>query len=105
MADFLASEPFYARLLGRPADVHPHATEAMWRLSETGWVYVVEDAERAGNGLLTMIVADLDAALAGLRERHVEAGEVESAPGRYRRAAIGDPDGNRITLAQVPTAG
>ena len=54
----------------RGAAVHAAARHRE-RLAARGhaWVYVVEDSERAGRGLLTVIVDDLDAQLAGLAQR------------------------------------
>ena len=43
---------WYERLLGRPADVIPHETEALWRLADSSWIYVVADSGRAGKALL-----------------------------------------------------
>ncbi len=48
VADYGSALAWYERLLGRAADFHPHETEAVWQLTETGWIYVVGDANRAG---------------------------------------------------------
>jgi predicted enzyme related to lactoylglutathione lyase len=92
---------WYERLFGRPPDMRPHPGEACWRASGDGWVYVIEDANRAGHGLLTLIVEDLDAVLAGLAARGVEAGPVEPVGDHGRKAALDDPEGNRVSFAQV----
>src|SRR3954471_639608 len=65
---------WYERLLGGPPAMLPNESEAVWQLAESALVYVVEDPERAGNGLLTLIVEDLDAVLAQteLRPESVE---------------------------------
>ncbi len=60
---------FFERLLGRPADVEVAADEVMWRLAESAWLYVVVDAARAGHGLTSLSVADLDATLVELGSR------------------------------------
>src|SRR5215208_4711438 len=69
VADYPAARAFYERLLGRAPDMLPHATEAAWQLTETGWLYVVEDADAAGHGRFTLLVDDLEAEVAGLAER------------------------------------
>ncbi len=56
VTDHAAAEPWYERLFGEPPFMRPHDTESAWRLEEHAWVYVVQDAERAGRGLLTVIV-------------------------------------------------
>ncbi len=38
---------WYERLVGRSPDLLPNDDEAAWRLTETGWMYVVADAGRA----------------------------------------------------------
>jgi predicted enzyme related to lactoylglutathione lyase len=90
-------------LLGRPPDMHPNDDEACWQLTESGWIYVVRDPERAGNGLLTVLVEDLDAELAGIAARGIAIGEVTEIPG-VRRTELTDPDGNRVQFAQPQQA-
>ena len=43
----------------------------MWWVAETAWLYVVVDGDRAGNGLVALSVADLDATLAELGRRGI----------------------------------
>jgi predicted enzyme related to lactoylglutathione lyase len=91
---------WYERLMGRPPDFHPHDKEAVWRLTDTGWIYVVEDAARAGRALITVLVDDLEAHIAGIAERGLVTEPIETLPGKVRRAAIEDPEGNRITFGE-----
>ncbi|MEP6953937.1 MAG: VOC family protein [Solirubrobacteraceae bacterium] len=100
MADFPAARDFYERLFGRAPDMLPKDGEAAWQLSGPGWVYVVEDRERAGRGLLTILVDDLDAHVAGLADRGVAAGEIERTPGVVARTVVADPEGNTIQFGQ-----
>jgi hypothetical protein len=92
---------WYERLFGRPADFHPHDTEAVWQTSETGWVYVVRDPGRAGSALVTLIVDDLDERLAGLAARDIDAGRPEPVGPNMRKVDVEDPEGNRISFAQA----
>ncbi len=66
--DYAASYDWYVRLLGRPADVFPHASEAVWRLNLGCSIYVVQNSQRAGGGLVTLALDDLDAHETHLRE-------------------------------------
>lgn len=100
VADFSAMVEWYERLLGRPADMLPHETEAAWQLTEGGWLYVVEDPDRVGRGLLTLMVDDLDEELTQLAERGIDAGEIITMPGKARKADIDDPEGNRVSFGQ-----
>jgi predicted enzyme related to lactoylglutathione lyase len=67
---------------------------------DTGSIYLVADADRAGQGAVTLFVGDLDEELAAIERRGIEAGEVETAPGLFRKTVITDPDGNVIQLGQ-----
>jgi hypothetical protein len=68
-------------------------------------IYVVADSERAGKALLTLMVDDLDRHLAELTERGIAVGAIETQPGRYRKAEIVDPEGNKISFGQALSPG
>ena len=100
VTDYPAARAWYERLFGREPDMLPHDTEATWQVTEQGWVYVVADPERAGRGLTTILVDDLDAEVAALAARGLETDPIDTIPGKVRTAAITDHDGNRITFGQ-----
>jgi hypothetical protein len=102
VADRDAAVDWYTRLVGGPPDLVPNELEAAWRLTETGWIYVVVDLARAGSTLCTLLVDDLDAFLAGLAERNIAAGPVETIGDDVRCTIITDPDGNRLKVGQPP---
>lgn len=93
-----SARDWYERLFGRPPDLVPNEREVCWQLAEGGWVYVVEDPPRAGRALLTLIVEDLDAAVAPVEERGLEVVRLEGGP--PFKAEVTDPDGNRITFGR-----
>lgn len=97
VANYGAAHEWYLRLFGRPADMHPHGTEAVWRLTATSAVYVVQDLERAGSGLLTAAVDDLDDEMARLRRAGIAFVEL-AAGDAPRRVVVEDPDGNTLTF-------
>jgi predicted enzyme related to lactoylglutathione lyase len=99
-AHYAAALPWYERLFGRPPDLLPQDEEAAWRLTDTGWIYLVGDAARAGKALLTILVDDLDAQVAALAERGLAPNELETLSDGGRKAAFVDPEGNKITFAQ-----
>jgi glyoxylase I family protein len=101
VADYQAAYDWYARLLGRAADSFPHDTEAVWRLTANCAIYVVEDAERAGNGLLTVALDDLDAHERRLREMGLAVAEL-AAGDSPRRLVVRDLDGNTLSFFQDP---
>jgi len=100
VTDLGAAQAWYERLLDREPNFFPNDDEAVWQLTDTAWIYVVIDAERAGRGLLTVLVDDLPALVAGLGERGIDAGEMETFAEVMRRVRILDPDGNRLTFAE-----
>jgi catechol 2,3-dioxygenase-like lactoylglutathione lyase family enzyme len=90
---------FYERLLGAPPSESPMPGLTQWDVAG-GVLQVVVDADRAGGGLLTLMVDDLESVAAALRARGVDVdvatGEVVTAVTRLL-----DPDGNAITVVQA----
>ena len=102
VADLDAALAWYERLFGRAPDLVPNDTEAAWQLAAPGgWIYVVLDPERGGRGIVTLIVAGLDAICDELRERGVVPGPIEPLGTAGRKALVTDPEGNTIGLAEL----
>jgi hypothetical protein len=97
-SDMSRSESFYQALIGRPADSRPMPVLTQWEWGEVV-LQIVDDADRAGGGLATVVVADMAEATAGLRERGVV---VEATEGSVvaQVAVLTDPDGNQVTLIE-----
>lgn len=101
VAGYAAAYEWYVRMLGRPADMFPNDREAVWRLTPSGSIYVVEDPERAGASLLTLALDDLEAQAKRFREGGLTF--TEQADGAApRRLVIKDVDGNTLTFFQDP---
>jgi predicted enzyme related to lactoylglutathione lyase len=103
-ANYAAALPWYERLFGRQPDMLPQDEEAAWMLTDTGWIYLVADAARAGKSLLTLLVDDLDEQVAALADRGLTPDETETLADGGRKAAFIDPDGNKTTFAQPGSA-
>ena len=101
VTDLRAASAWYEQVLGGPADAFPHPGEAVWHLTATGAVYVVEDAQRTGEGMLTLAVDDLRAIEARLRAAAIAATELPAGDAP-RRIRIVDPDGNTLTFFEDP---
>ncbi len=99
--EYVAAYDWYVRLLGREADMFPHGTEAVWRVTPNGAIYVVQDQKRAGYGLVTVAVDDLDAYETRLREAEVAFENVEAGSAPHR-LVVRDLDGNTLTFFQDP---
>jgi catechol 2,3-dioxygenase-like lactoylglutathione lyase family enzyme len=99
VASYAAAYDWYSRLLGRPADMFPYDREAVWRLTPSGSIFLVEDPERAGTGIVTLALDDLDVHEKRLREGGLTFTEQANgvAP---RRLVVRDVDGNKLTFFQ-----
>ena len=67
VSDLAVSTGWYRRVFAAaPTNVPMPGRLAEWRVTDTGWVQVSVDVERAGRGLLNFATSDLDATRAGL---------------------------------------
>jgi catechol 2,3-dioxygenase-like lactoylglutathione lyase family enzyme len=92
---------WYERLLGSEPAFFPNDVEAVWAVGEHRWLYVLQDAAKAGSALVTIMVADLDATAKAIRGRGIEPTELEDY-GEARKYVFSDPDGNEIGIGQIP---
>ena len=98
---FEPARTWYERLFGRSPDVVAHEEEVMWRVTDGGWLYIVRDADHAGNGIVAVAVPDLEAAISGLQARGIPPGPVEPEGDAGLKAVMRDPDGNAVAFIQV----
>jgi hypothetical protein len=99
--DFQAARPWYEQLLGEPTFL-PHAAEAVWTLAEDRSVYVVEHADGAGHGVVTVFVHDLDATVAAIAARGLAPDEHVTYSNGVRKAVYHDADGNELGFGGAP---
>ena len=92
---------WFEQLLGAPASFQAHETESVWILADHRAVYVVQQPDRAGHALVTLMVDNLDVFTAAAAERDVEPVEVEEYGNGVRKAVYRDPDGNEIGVGEV----
>jgi catechol 2,3-dioxygenase-like lactoylglutathione lyase family enzyme len=102
VVDYTAAYDWYVRLLGRDADMFPHDTECVWRLTPTSSMYIAQDPERAGSALVTFALDDLDDHERRLREAGFAFSE-ETTGSAPRRLIVSDLDGNRLAFFQDPS--
>lgn len=99
--DLQAARRWWIQLLGRDADRVPMPSDLEWHFAQGGGLQVVDDAERAGAGSVTLGVDDVDAELAAARSRGLDVPRAETVPsGQFRMALLHDRDGNTVVLAQ-----
>jgi hypothetical protein len=96
---------WYERFFARPADVVAHENEVMWQVTDRSWLYIVRDADRAGNGIVAMAVPDIEEAASVLAARGVAAGPIEPEGDAGRKAIVLDPDGNSLAIIEVAGGG
>jgi predicted enzyme related to lactoylglutathione lyase len=101
VTDLQAALSWYVQLFGRSADIVPTQNEVMWRVAGNGWLYVIEDHERAGRTVVTISVSDFDQFIADLANRGISAGPIEAVGDSGRKANAVDADGNVISWIQV----
>jgi catechol 2,3-dioxygenase-like lactoylglutathione lyase family enzyme len=99
--EFAEARTWYERLLGEPT-FFPHDTEAVWTLADDRSVYIVEDADRAGQCVVTLFVDDLVARVAEIAARGLDPDESETYGNGVRKTVYRDPDGNEIGFAGGP---
>jgi predicted enzyme related to lactoylglutathione lyase len=99
--EFTGSREWYTRLFGRPADVVAHEHEVMWRVTDTGWLYIVHDPERAGRSIVAISVRNVAAAVTDINARGLQCGPILPEGDAGLKSTINDPDGNSISLIEV----
>ena len=101
VSEFEPARAWYERLFDRSPDVVAHEEEVMWRVTDGGWLYIVRDADHAGNSIVAIAVPDIEAAISGLGARGITPGPVEREGDAGLKAVMRDPDGNSVAFIQV----
>jgi hypothetical protein len=96
VSDYESALPWYERLLGSEPTFLAHATEAVWELAENRYLFIKEDAARAGHAIPTVFVDDLDALVSAIATRGLEPAERETYSNGVTKVIYRDPDGNEI---------
>ncbi len=100
--DYQAAKPWYERLLGSEPAFVAHETECVWELGEHRFVFIEEDAERAGYAVHTIFVDDLEALVKDIAARGIEPAKRETYGNGVRKATYRDSDGNEIGFGGAP---
>lgn len=97
VADYAAALPWYERFFGGRPSFLPNDTEAVWELAEHRYVYIVQQPQRAGNGLVLSFVDDLDERVAEIARRGIEPAGRETYEGGATKVIYRDAEGNEIS--------
>ena len=102
VADLAVARDWYSRLLGSEPSFFPNDSEIVWTLEEQRHVHVLLDAERAGGGLVTLFVEDLEARVAQIAGRGIEPATDETYSNGVRKVTYRDADGNEVGFGGGP---
>ena len=102
VSDLARAQDFYERLLGAEPAFFPNDREAVWTLEEHRHVYVLLDPERAGGGLVTLIVEDLSVRVEAIAGRGIAPARDETYDNGVRKVTYRDPDGNELGFGGLP---
>jgi predicted enzyme related to lactoylglutathione lyase len=103
--DYEAAKPWYERLLGSEPSFVAHETECVWEVGEHRFLFIEQDAERAGHAAHTLFVDDLEAAVDDIAARGIEPAKRETYRNGVRKATYRDSDGNEIGFGGAPLEG
>lgn len=102
VTDLARAEAFYTTVIGRPPDHKPMPFLTQWvGLGGAAGVQLFLEPAKAGQGLMTLVTPDVDAAGKLLAQAGLRLGEIQRGPfGAV--AQIDDPDGNRVFFTEPP---
>jgi hypothetical protein len=102
VSDYEAARLWYERLFGAEPAFVAHETECVWELAEHRYVFIVEDAERAGNAVHTIFAGELDPLVAEIGARGIAPQSRETYANGVRKVTYRDADGNEIGFGGAP---
>ena len=102
VSDLERAQGWYARLLGSEPSFFPNGVEAVWELEENRSLYIEVSPDRAGGGLVTLFLDDLDAFVDAASGRGIEPTTRETYDNGVRKTTYHDPDGNEVGCGGAP---
>ncbi|MGH3674900.1 MAG: VOC family protein [Mycobacterium sp.] len=102
--DFAAARSWYRRVLGREPDLEPIDGVAEWQITDTSWLQLVTDPDRAGKSMVRFGVGDLAAHVEMLNDAGIATGEPVVIADMVVVVDVADPDGNEVSFVQELTA-
>ncbi len=97
VGDYARALEWYRRLLDAEPSFYPNDAEAVWRLAEDVFVYIIVDQRRVGGAVNMIWFDDPAAVVAGIKSRGLEPTEIERHD-PVRKYVFHDPDGNEIGI-------
>ena len=101
--DFQRALQWYQRLLGAEPSFFPNDIEAVWQLAEDRYVYIIQDAERAGGAVSMIWVDDPVSEVARIADQGLEPVDLEKHD-RVWKYVFHDSDGNETGIGGEVTS-
>lgn len=98
VSDLERAVDWYTRLLGAAPSFRPNDTEAVWEVTEHGYLYVELLPDKAGRALVTVFLDDLAQRVTQVRERGIEPAQREVYDNGVGKVTYRDADGNEVGL-------
>jgi hypothetical protein len=98
--DYNAARAWYSRVLDREPDLEPIDGVGEWQLTDTGWLQLIEDADRAGASAVRIGVTDLAFQMKALNDAGIATGETVVIADMVVVLDIADPDGNEVSFVE-----
>ena len=102
VSDYQRALAWYEQLLGSAPSFIPNDVEAVWEMSEHGWIVIELRPDHAGSAKHTLFVDDLDGRVRGISERGIQPADQETYENGVRKVIYRDPDGNEFGLGGAP---
>lgn len=95
--NFQMALSWYKQLLGAEPTFYPNDVEAVWRLAEDRYVYIIQDTDRAGGAVSMIWLDDPVTVVARIGERGIEPVDLEKHD-RVWKYVFHDADGNETGI-------
>jgi catechol 2,3-dioxygenase-like lactoylglutathione lyase family enzyme len=97
VSNFDVALEWYQRLLGAEPAFYPNDVEAVWRLAEDRYVYIIQDVGRAGGAVSMIWVDDPTAEVARIADQGLQPVDVEKHD-QVWKYVFHDSDGNETGI-------
>lgn len=102
VSDYAKALKWYEQLLGFPPAFFPNEIEAVWKLGEHQYLYIVVQPENAGHARVLLFIENLDEIAAQINARGLETATQEKHTNGVRKFTYRDADGNEIGFGGGP---
>jgi hypothetical protein len=95
--NYASALEWYKRLLGTEPAFYPNDIEAVWNLADDRYLYIIQDANRAGGAVSMIWVDDPAAEVARISARGLEPVDIEKHDSVWKYV-FHDSDGNETGI-------